>query len=174
MPTSTADRIRALRVIPLFSCLSNEELLAAQGAFEEEVHRKGDIICRAGEEGDTFYIVLTGELEVWSDEEESKLLSRLGPRDFFGEMALVLGGPRMATVRVARQTRLLSLAKESFNRYFLKNTKVLEYFSRVLCQRLAATTSNKVEEQSSQVIAVVAARDSLRGATVLSAALSNS
>lgn len=173
MPTSTADRIRALRVIPLFSCLSNDELLAAQGAFAEEEHRKGDLICRAGEEGDTFYIVLTGELEVWSSDEEPKLLSRLGPRDFFGEMALVLGGPRVATVRVSRQTRLLSLAKESFDRYFLGNTKVLEHFSRVLCQRLAASATNRVEEHTSQVIAVVAARETLRGATVLSASLAS-
>ncbi|MEM1177446.1 MAG: patatin-like phospholipase family protein [Acidobacteriota bacterium] len=159
MPISTADRIETLRAIPLFSYLTAEELQAAQVLFQEQAYRKGEVICRMGEEGDTFYIVLSGELEVWGGSDaEPKLIGRLGPRDFFGELALVLGGPRSATVKVARRAKVLSLHKESFNRFFLHNTKVLEYFSRVICQRLAATASNQTfgEERSSSVIAVVA------------------
>ena len=171
MPISTADRVETLRAIPLFSYLTPEELLAAQVLFEEERRRKGEVICRAGEEGDTFYIVLSGELEVWSGGEPSHLLSRLGPKDFFGELALVVGGPRSATIKVSRQVRLLTLSKESFNRFFLKNAKVLEYFSRVICQRLAATASSQtVDSRSNRVIGVVAG-PYLQGSSLVAATI---
>ena len=171
MATSTADRIEALRAIPLFSYLTPEELLAAQVLFEEVSCPKGEVICRIGDEGDTFYIVLSGELEVWGGGSPSKLLSRLGPKDFFGELALVVGGPRSATIKVSRQARLLSLSKESFNRFFLKNAKVLEYFSRVICQRLAATASSQtVESRSSQVIGVIA-EPYLQGSSLVAASV---
>ncbi|MEM1203708.1 MAG: patatin-like phospholipase family protein [Acidobacteriota bacterium] len=172
MPKTANDRIETLRNIPLFSYLKPEELQAVQGLFVEEVHRKGADICRAGDEGDSFYIVLSGELEVWGGDGDSrKLLSRLGPRDFFGELALVVGGPRSATVSVSRQARLLSLSKESFNRYFLKNTKALEYFSRVICQRLAiAARDEGVEGLGSKVVTVVA-HPEMQGSTMVAATL---
>ncbi len=171
MAISTADRIEALRAIPLFSYLTPEELLAAQVLFEEMSCPKGEVICRIGDEGDTFYIVLSGELEVWGGGSPSKLLSRLGPKDFFGELALVVGGPRSATITVSRQARLLSLSKDSFNRFFLKNAKVLEYFSRVICQRLAATASSQtVESRSSKVIGVIA-EPYLQGSSLVAASV---
>lgn len=173
MPISTADRIEALRAIPLFSFLTSEELQAAQDLFVEQTYRKGEVICRMGEEGDTFYIVLSGELEVWGgSESDPKLLGRLGPRDFFGELALVLGGPRSATVKVSRRAKLLSLQKDSFNRFFLNNTKALEYFSRVICQRLAATASNQTvgERRTSKVVAVVS-EPYLVGSTLVASGL---
>ncbi|MBM3262222.1 MAG: cyclic nucleotide-binding domain-containing protein [candidate division Zixibacteria bacterium] len=156
----------------MFSYLSPDELKEVQGLFQEEIFNKGDTICRIGEEGNTFYVVVAGLLEVWVGPKEDILVARLGPGDFFGELALVLGGPRSATVMVEQRTRLLSLSKEVFNRFLLKNTKVLEYFSRVMCQRLAASASGASLKQSSTEITVIS-RPGLKGKTLVANALAS-
>ena len=164
------ERIKTLSNVPLFSYLSPDELKEVQGLFQEEVFNKGDTVCRIGEEGTMFYVVVTGLLEVWVGPKEDILVARLGPGDFFGELSLVLGGARTATVTVEQRTRLLSLSKEVFNRFLLKNTKVLEYFSRVMCQRLAASASGSNLKRSSTEITVIG-KPKLKGKTLVATAL---
>lgn len=175
MNGSASKRVEALAQIPLFSYLTAEELEEAQALFVERVYQRGDTVCKAGDEGDIFYIILNGELEVWgvSPEGEKKvLLNRLGAKDFFGELALVLGGKRSATVSVSQRATLLELNKESFNRFFLKNAKALEYFSRVICQRLASAAQGQNVRKSSIEIAVVG-RPGLKGKTLVATAVAD-
>ena len=115
-----------LSTIPIFSFLGRAELAAVQALFVEETFQKGDVICRVGDEGDTFYVVLEGELEVWAGEGKEKLQTGTLKRgDFFGELALLQGGKRTATVIVSRRAHLFKLDKASFNTLFLKNPKAL-------------------------------------------------
>ncbi len=164
------ERIKTLSNVPLFSYLSPDELKEVQGLFQEEVFNKGDTVCRIGEEGTMFYVVVAGLLEVWVGPKEDVLVARLGPGDFFGELSLVLGGTRTATVTVEQRTRLLSLSKEVFNRFLLKNTKVLEYFSRVMCQRLASSASGSNLKRSTTEITVIG-KPKLKGKTLVATAL---
>src|SRR6185437_5740321 len=97
-----ADWHDLLATIPIFSFLGRSELAAVQELFIEEIHQKGDIICRQGEEGNTFYVVLAGE-------HDQNLIAILKRGDFFGEMALLQGGKRTATVAASRRARLMSL-----------------------------------------------------------------
>jgi len=171
--TASSERIHTLGSIPLFANLTPEELAEVSALFDERFYRKGETICRAGEEGDTFFVVLSGVLEVWGGTKEDKIITRLGPRDFFGELALVVGGPRSATVKVGQRARLLSLKKEAFNRFFLSNTKALEYFSKVICQRLAATArgGDGAAGRPITVISIVS-RPGLFGRSLVAGALS--
>lgn len=154
-----ADWHELLSTVPIFSFLGRSELDAVHELFVEATHQKGDTICRAGEEGDTFYVVLDGELEVWAGEGEQRMTGTLKRGDFFGEMALLQGGRRMATVIVSRRARLLSLDKASFNSLFLKNPKALEYFTRVLCKRLVSVSKGKVSAKPRQPSVFRASRD---------------
>ena len=86
------DRTEFLSTVPIFSFLTSSDLEQLQDSFQEENYSKGDVICRIGEEGDIFYVVLSGELEVWGADESQGSTGTLEPRDFFGEMALLLGG----------------------------------------------------------------------------------
>lgn len=156
--------------IPLFSFLGRAEREAVFELFVEKTFQKGEVICRAGEEGDTFYIVLDGVLEVWAGEGEQHLTGSLGRGDFFGEMALLQGGKRMATVKAARLTRLLSLDKTSFNSLFMKNPKALEYFTRVLCKRLTLVSNRQAVERQTTTISV-ASRAGLRGKSIVASGL---
>src|SRR6266478_5750812 len=96
-----------LSTIPIFSFLGQSEIAAVQSLFVESTHQKGEYICREGEEGDTFHIILDGELEVFVGQNDTvRVLSILKKGDFFGEMALLQGGKRTASVAVARRARL--------------------------------------------------------------------
>ncbi|HEV8132788.1 MAG TPA: patatin-like phospholipase family protein [Acidobacteriota bacterium] len=159
-----------LSTIPIFSFFSRTELEAIHDLFVEVAYDKGDTICRIGDEGDTFYVVLSGELEVWGGGQEQRLINTLGPRDFFGEMAILQGGKRTATIRASRRTRLLSLAKADFESLFLKNPKAIEYFARVLCKRLASITRGEGGRKQTTVITVTG-RPGLKGKTIVATAL---
>src|SRR5882757_8413615 len=93
-----------LSTIPIFSFLGRNEITAVQSLFVESTHQKGEYIRREGEEGDTFHIILDGELEVFAGQDESiRVLSILNKSDFFGELALLQGGQRTASVMVSRR-----------------------------------------------------------------------
>lgn len=159
-----------LSTIPIFSFLSRSELEALQESFVEVSYHKGDTVCRMGEEGDTFYVVLSGELEVWGGPEGNVRTATLGPRDFFGEMALLQGGKRTATITVSRRARLLALDETSFERLFLKNPKATEYFARVLCKRLANVTRGERVRRATTTIGVTG-KPGLKGKSVVASAL---
>ena len=131
-----------------------------ESLFTESTHQKGEYVCREGEEGDTFHIILDGELEVFVGQGESaRVLSILKKGDFFGEMVLLQGGKRTASVVVTRRARLVTLDRASFNSLFLKNPKALEYFTRVLCKRVADANKGGMVRKSTMAISIGSARD---------------
>src|SRR5882757_3639570 len=149
-----------LSTIPIFSFLGRSETAAVESLFVESTHQKGEYICREGDEGDTFHIILDGELEVVVGQDDSaRVLSLLKKGDFFGEMALLQGGKRTASVVVARRARLVTLDRASFNTLFLKNPKALEYFTRVLCKRIADANKGDVARKSTMAISIGASRE---------------
>ncbi len=162
-----ADLQDILSTIPIFSFLGRNELAAVQELFVESTHQKGDVICHLGDEGDTFHVVLDGELEVLVGEKEDKVIAVLKRGDFFGEMALLQGGKRTATVSCARRVRLMTLDRTSFNSLFLKNPKALEYFTRVLCKRLASTSKGESSRGSTMAISVGSRTTGLKGKTLV-------
>jgi NTE family protein len=164
-----ADRIEVLARLPLFDAFSRVELESIADGFEEVAYRRGATICAQGEEAESFYVCLSGELEVWGGSPK-RVINRLRPGDWFGEVALLLGGPRAATVTAARAARLLVLDKSVFDRVFLRNPKMLEHVSRVLCRRLAGLTRGEAVTKATTIVAVTATAG-LRGKTLVAAAL---
>jgi len=110
--------------------------------------------------------VLAGDLEVWSAADPPTRLARLGPGDFFGELAVILGERRSATVMAVQRTQLLGLPKEAFTQLFMRNPRSLEYFSRVMCQRLSsAVTGERVGAGTLQI--AVCSQPGLHGKTLV-------
>jgi NTE family protein len=161
-----------LSTVPIFTFLGRNEIAAVESLFVESTHQKGELICREGEEGDTFHIVLDGELEVFVGSDESqRLVAILSKGDFFGEMALLQAGKRTASVIVARRAHLVTLDRASFSSLFMKNPKALEYFTRVLCKRVADANKGDTVRKSTMAISISSTRPSLRGKTMLARAL---
>ena len=161
-----------LSTIPIFSFLGKNEIAAVQTLFTESTHQKDEYICREGEEGDTFHIILDGELEVQVGQGDStRVVNVLKKGDFFGEMVLLQGGKRTASVVTARRTHLVTLDRASFNSLFLKNPKALEYFTRVLCKRVADANKGDMTRKSTMAISIGSANNKLRGKTLLAQSL---
>jgi hypothetical protein len=81
--------------------------------FNVERYDAGWTIFRQGERGDCAYFIRDGEIEVIR-EEDGAVVSRLGPGQYFGEMALIDNSPRTATVRAASAVELAVLGKRNF------------------------------------------------------------
>ncbi len=77
--------------------------------------KDGDILFHAGDPGDALYIVAKGQVEVLADSSATaQSIARLGEGHAFGEMALLSGGARTASIRAAGATELIEIAKEDF------------------------------------------------------------
>jgi NTE family protein len=166
------ERVGILSRIPLFSSLSDDELTKLAELFTKASYAKGEIVCSQNDESATFYVVATGELEVWGGGDGTTLLARLLPGEYFGEMALLMGGKRSATVTVSRRAHLLALERGDFERLFLQNPKVLEHLSRVLAQRLAVASRGERPERATTTIGVTA-EAGLKGKSIVATALSH-
>lgn len=97
--------------VPLFSSFTREELTALDGIAKEVDHVADDMVVQEGATGVGFHLILEGQVKVTVG---GKTVSRLGPGDFFGEIALLDGGPRTATVSAETPLRTLSMASWEF------------------------------------------------------------
>ena len=106
---------KALRAIPLFAGLSEDDLRAVSEKFLSERFAAGADIVLQGEPGDKLYLIAEGQVEVLRSEgERVQRLSMLSAGEYFGEMALIADQPRAATVRAVQTTRLRSLGRPDF------------------------------------------------------------
>ena len=103
------DRIRA---VPLFADTDRKHLEGIAQLCTEVSARAGDVLCRQGEPGAEFFVLLDGSVTVTSRGRE---LATLGPGDFFGELALLDGMARNATVTAATDLQLLVLTRQEFS-----------------------------------------------------------
>jgi len=101
----------------LFSNLNPEEFQRIYAKLRSVKIPHGLRICRDGDDGDSIFIVAQGEAEVTKKNEkgEERLLAKLTPGMFFGEMAYFLDGKRHATVEAVTDVQLLELSKKDMD-----------------------------------------------------------
>jgi CRP-like cAMP-binding protein len=105
------DIASKLAAVSMFSGCSRKELGIIARATKEVTHRAGTVIAREGERGIGLFLIIDGECSVSIGGKEK---SRLGAGSFFGEIALLDGGPRTATVTAVTDVRLLGLTEWVF------------------------------------------------------------
>ncbi len=109
--------IRPLAEVSLFAGLPPARLEAAMGAASIRSMKQGDVVIRQGDAADYFYLVAVGEVEVTqaaSTGGEPRFLRRMGVGEVFGEIGLLSGVPRTATVTALTEGRLVALDKPAF------------------------------------------------------------
>ena len=136
--TLTQDRRTALLGgCPLFSGVGPADL-AAIGERAVEVEFPSDhVIARQGEIGTGLFVIIDGEVRVVRDGEE---IARLGAGDFFGEMSVIDGLPRVAGVVTTTPDRCLALASWEFERLVMDHPTIGLAILRGLSARLRAKT----------------------------------
>lgn len=107
--TSVAEQLAGL---PLFSACTRRDLQRVSRAVDEVTVPAGTDLTVEGSVGREAFVILSGTASVRRGGEE---LARLGPGSHFGELALLDGGPRTATVTAEDEMTLLVLSKPAFN-----------------------------------------------------------
>jgi serine/threonine protein phosphatase PrpC/CRP-like cAMP-binding protein len=128
--------------MPLFSRLTERELLRVMQAVEVREYKDGDPVIREGDKGDELFIVLEGKVRVSRGEQ---VLTHLGPGEHVGEMALIRSVPRSATVTSIGPAELIAIRRTDFFEILRKEhevaVKMLWQFLGVLADRLDQTSS---------------------------------
>ena len=140
-PAESSDlivRIGCVRQIPLFSDLPIRELMAVAGIALTRHFRKNDVVVREGDPGDCLYLVLRGTLAVIkaAGTPGEITLDHIGDGGFFGEMALIDGQRRSATVRSETSSLLLRITGEEFERIMRTFPAVPMNICRVFIRRI--------------------------------------
>jgi len=127
----------SLRKVYLFAPLDDEERRLIAERLVEMHFAQGELVIREGDTGDSFFIIEEGEVEVFltSASGKRKILTTLAEGDFFGEMALLTGERRTASVEAVRDARVYSLTKSSFKEVLERKPEILEEISSVLSRR---------------------------------------
>jgi len=145
-----------LALSPLFRGIRPLERKKLISRFQLMVAEDGQEIIKEGEPGDALYIIKSGLVEVITHNArgEKVELARLTEGDFFGEIALITGAPRTATVRALKETRLMKLGKKEFQEIASVHPEVMEVAKSYLEHRAEETIGvlmSSAKEQSGLV-----------------------
>ncbi|MBI3975955.1 MAG: cyclic nucleotide-binding domain-containing protein [Armatimonadetes bacterium] len=104
----------------------------------------GEVLFRQGTRGETFFIIVTGEVEVFQEVDgREHHIAVLGPGAFVGEMALLTGQPRIASVRARTPCRLVALDSEDFRGVMDRYPAIRADFERVMRARIAEVEGSR-------------------------------
>jgi small-conductance mechanosensitive channel len=144
-----ADDARAVEVRRIAALLTGVDFLEAltseqfdRLASEARIvpYPVGGTVVHQGDEGDSLFLVAEGRVEVSvhaAGGGPERRLAALGPGDYFGEMSLLTGAPRSATIRAVEETRLVILRKEALRPLLVTDPTVLDRLSKTLARRQA-------------------------------------
>jgi len=146
----TAHSLERVKKIPLFASIPEVDLEKINARLKALSCSKGEIIISEGEVGDCLYIIRSGQVKVVvnsdNEQEDEIVLSFLSDGDYFGEMALITGEPRSATVVAESDVELWQLDKSDFDALMLNNPSITISMTHMLSQRLKL--ANKARELS--------------------------
>lgn len=121
----------------------SDRTLEAIGDLATEAHfAPGEPIVREGDPGDAFYVITTGNAVV---EQHGTLLRQLGEGDFFGEISLIDGQPRTATITATDKVSALTLGREQFQRLIDEHPSVRLELLMALTERLRKVAPNPTD-----------------------------
>jgi CRP-like cAMP-binding protein len=126
-----------LAAVPLFSQLSRKDLTRLARAVVQRQYKKGETIVKEGEQAVAFFIIVKGKVEVsQGSATKRQKLSELGPGGVFGEMALLDGGPRAATVKALDDVECLVLSRWDFVAELRTNPQMAVAMLPIISKRL--------------------------------------
>jgi cAMP-dependent protein kinase regulator len=134
---------------PLFEVLKDDEREALVYEMEIESHEEGSVIIAEGDPGTSMYLIVSGEVKVYTRGPgvggSSVYLARLGDGDFFGEVSVLTGKPRTATITASQRTELLRLDKEKLDNALAKYPGIRQVLDDFYQRRAKHTVEAMIE-----------------------------
>lgn len=126
----------ALEMVPLFAEMPDELRTEMALASKRALWGAGECVVEEGAAGDSCFVVRSGELGVYvTGAGREKQIARLGRGDLFGEMSLLTGEPRAATVRALTDSELLHLRPDALKRALRQSTALVDRFAEMVAIR---------------------------------------
>jgi len=132
---------------PLFENMSDEERAAVISQMVLETFETDEIVIREGDAGSSLYVIVTGTVKVFGRNPVGKpvYLADLGEGDFFGEVSVLTGRPRTATISAATRSELLRLDKDKLDAIIEKHPRVREILEAFYEKRAKHTVDAMVD-----------------------------
>lgn len=130
------EKVMILRSVALFSGLPNQFLADIAEVLGEREVEQGEVVIREGEMGDQVFVIARGRFDVTHS---GRRVATLGPREVFGELAVLDPEPRAATVTAASEGLLFSLDHEHLDDLMAGSMEIAHGLIRMLCRRIRET-----------------------------------
>jgi len=130
-------KVELIRTVPLFSNCSKRELAEIASLADELDFPEGKTLIKEGERGREFFVLIEGTVDV---KQKGRKLAPRGRADCFGEIALILDAPRMATVTTTSPVRALVLTDRAFRSLVERSPDIQLKILKSLAERLAPET----------------------------------
>jgi rhodanese-related sulfurtransferase len=132
-----------------FDYMPKEKLAEIARVAQNKVMPAGTVIFRQGDPGESFYVIRSGKVRAYRENEEGVItdLAVLGPGDGFGELNLLTGGPRVASVECVEETMLSVISKEQFDQILKEYPLVALSFVRDVANVLLQV-GTKLEQET--------------------------
>lgn len=140
---SVEDRTKLLGKIEMFEYLEAEELKELASSMKQREYSEGEELMRQGEAGESMFILSEGVLHAFIRNKTNNDRVRVGqiePGEFFGEMSLLTGEPRTATIVAATDVVAHEITKDHMNILLSKRPEVAETISKVVAHRRLVNT----------------------------------
>lgn len=148
MTTVETTTVDYLKSVPIFAPCPEETLAEVTALLEPVRVSAGAVVFAEDDEGDAMYMVASGHLRVVSDVAAEKVIfAHLGPGEFFGEMALITGGPRSAGVIATTDSSLWRLRRPDFDAIVGRHPEISVQISRVLGERVRRGNVQRFENE---------------------------
>jgi small-conductance mechanosensitive channel len=143
-PAADAETLTGrLSATEIFAPLNADELSQLVCASRSHTYAPGETIIRAGDDGDSMFVVHHGNVAVQvNDNGQTRTVATLGEGDFFGEMALFTGEPRSAHVVAADETEVLEIGHEAMKSVFDSNPHLAETLGQTIAHRRAGLVAS--------------------------------
>ena len=152
--------------IPFFTDLPIDELDRILAQLEVVNLRSGEILFREGDAGEHMYIVVSGDLEILMapDTDNELILNRVPQGEYIGEMSLITGAPRTASVRAHGDVVLLSMSRSQLMDLLQDHPQLASTMVHVLSHRLDNTTVSTFRDLTEKNRQLQQAFDELKAA----------
>jgi small-conductance mechanosensitive channel len=138
---SEADRVRLLHAVEIFHDLTAEELGQLARAMTPRPLSRGATLVREGEQSASMFVLAEGLLEVTVAKDGAALsLARLEPGEFAGEMSLLTGEPRSATIAASTEALVYEITREHLTPILAARPALFEAISQIVAKRRLRTT----------------------------------
>ncbi len=144
--SAVMDRVSSLKNTELFRALEDGELEKLSTKLRERVYPANTAIVREGASGDAMFIIKNGQVEVKKKEPNLGIdltIATLGMGACFGEMALLTGKPRSATVIAITATELFVLEKRDFDALLLEHPGISISLNKIVAERIEEMNTQK-------------------------------